>query len=119
MKRSLVCAASMLAVSVGWTSVQAHHALSANYTEEVGEVEGVVVEVFWANPHVHYYIEVTEADGSTRLWDLESSNLNGMASAGWSRDTIQVGDRIRVSGQLGREGRPRLALNRDSVEVLE
>ncbi len=119
MKRTFVCAASILAVGVGWTSVQAHHALSANYTEEVGEVEGVVVEVFWANPHVHYYIEVTEADGSTRLWDLESSNLNGMASAGWSRDTIQVGDRIRASGQLGREGRPRLALDRDSVEVVE
>ena len=78
-----------------------------------------VVEVFWANPHVHYYLEVTEADGSTRIWDLESSNLNGMASAGWSRDTIEVGDRIRVSGMMGREGRPRLALDRDSLEVLE
>jgi len=119
MKSTLVYAASIVAASAGWTSVQAHHALSANYTEEVGEVEGVVVEVFWANPHVHYYIEVAESDGSTRIWDLESSNLNGMASAGWSRDTIEVGDRIRVSGQIGREGRPRLALDRDSVEVLE
>ena len=86
---------------------------------EVGEVEGVVVEVFWANPHVHYYIEVTEADGSTRIWDLESSNLNGMARAGWTRDTIEVGDRIRASGMMGREGRPRLALDRDTLEVLE
>ena len=119
MKNMLVYAALIVAVSAGWTSVQAHHALSANYIEEVGEVEGVVVEVFWANPHVHFYIEVTEADGSTRIWDLESSNLNGMASAGWSRDTIEVGDRIRVSGQIGREGRPRLALDRESLEVLE
>ncbi|MDE0001169.1 MAG: DUF6152 family protein [Rhodospirillaceae bacterium] len=119
MKKTLIRAASVVAASVGWTGANAHHALSANYIEEVGEVEGVVVEVFWANPHVHYYVEVTGDDGSTRIWDLESSNLNGMASAGWSRDTIQVGDRIKVSGRLGREGRPRLALDRDSLEVIE
>ena len=119
MQKILIRAATILAVSVGWTSASAHHALSANYTEEVGEIEGVVVEVFWANPHVHYYIEVTGADGSTRTWNLESSNLNGMASAGWTRNTIQVGDRIRVSGRVGREGRPRLALDRDSLEVLQ
>ena len=119
MRTVLIRAASVLAVSTGWTSANAHHALSANYIEEVGEIEGVVVEVFWANPHVHYYVEVTEADGSTRTWNLESSNLNGMASAGWNRDTIQVGDRIRVSGRMGREGRPRLALDRDTLEIIE
>ena len=119
MKKTLVRAASVMALSFGCASANAHHALSANYTEEIGEIEGVVVEVFWANPHVHYYVEVAGADGSTRTWNLESSNLNGMAAAGWSRDTIQVGHRIRVSGRLGREGRPRLALDRDSLEVLE
>ena len=119
MRKALIRAATVMAVSVGATSANAHHALSANYIEEVGEIEGVVVEVFWANPHVHYYVEVTEEDGSTRTWNLESSNLNGMASAGWNRDTIQVGDRIRVSGRLGREGRPRLALERESLEIIE
>ena len=119
MRKALVRAASVMTLSVGCANVNAHHALSANYTEEVGEIEGVVIEVFWANPHVHYYIDVTEADGSTRTWNLESSNLNGMASAGWSRDTIQVGDRIRVSGRIGREGRPRLALDRESLEIIE
>lgn len=110
----IACAASLMCVAA-----HGHHALSANYIEEVGTIEGVVVEVFWANPHVHYYIEVAGEDGATRLWDLESSNLNGMASAGWTRDTVKVGDRIRVSGRLGREGRPRLALERSSLEILE
>ena len=100
-------------------SALGHHALSANYTEEVGTLEGVVVEVFWANPHVHYYIEVENPDGTTRLWDLESSNLNGMARSGWTIETVKVGDRIRVSGRMGREGRPRLALERESLEILE
>ena len=119
MRTTLIHATSIVALSAAWAGAHAHHALSANYIEEVGEIEGMVVEVFWANPHVHYFVEVTGDDGATRTWNVESSNLNGMASAGWTRNTIQVGDRIRISGRLGREGRPRLALDRGSLEVIE
>ncbi len=97
-----------------------HHALSANYdTETVGIIEGVVVEVFWANPHIHYYMEIVKNDGTTELWDIESSNLSNMISSGWTKDTVQVGDRIRISGHLGRGGSRRLELDRDSLETLD
>ncbi len=65
----------------------AHHAFSANYNLDLaGTVQGVVEEVFWANPHVHYYIRVTNEDGSVELWDAEDANLNSMARRGWSRE---------------------------------
>lgn len=119
MKKNTARIHSAIATMFFWTTSGGHHALSANYTDEIGTVEGVVIEVFWANPHVHYYIEVNESDSTTVLWDLESSNLNSMASAGWTRDTISVGDRIRVSGRMGLEGRRRLALDRDSLEFVD
>ena len=98
---------------------QGHHAFSANYdADAVGTLEGVVVEVFWANPHVRYFLEVVKGDGTKELWDIESSNLSGMASAGWTKETIEVGDHIRVSGDLGRNGKRRLALDTDSLEIL-
>lgn len=96
-----------------------HHAYNANYVEEHGTIEGVVVEVFWGNPHVHYYLEVAGADGTTKIWDVESSNLGVMARGGWTRETLEVGDHVRVSGNLGREGRPKLALDRDTLEMLD
>ena len=96
-----------------------HHAYDANYVQERGSIEGVVVEVFWGNPHVHYYLEVVEDDGTTRLWDVESDNLGVMGRAGWTSETLEVGDRVRVSGRLGRDGRPKLALERESLELLE
>ena len=96
-----------------------HHAYDANYTRDIGSIEGVVVDVFWANPHVQYYLEVTADDGSSRTWIVESDNLNVMGRDGWTSETLQVGDRIRVSGRLGRDGRPRLALDRDSLERLD
>ncbi len=47
----------------------AHHAFAANNEmDNVGTVEGIVEEVFWANPHVHYYIQVTKEDGT---WTAE------------------------------------------------
>ena len=96
-----------------------HHAISANYDEtSVGTIEGVVVEVFWANPHVHYYLEVVNDDGAAELWDIETGNLIGLTRVGWTKETIEVGDHIMVSGHLGREGTKRLNLDRDSLEIL-
>ena len=96
-----------------------HHAISATYDETSrGTIEGVVVEVFWANPHVHYYLEVTNDTGASELWDIETGNLIGLSRTGWTKETIEVGDRIRVSGQLGRNGTKRLNLDRDSLEIL-
>ncbi len=105
--------ALMSAVAVG------HHAYDANYTRDTGSIEGVVVDVFWANPHVQYYLEVTEDDGTSRTWIIEADNLNVMGRDGWTNETLQIGDRIRVSGRLGRDGRPRLALDRNSLEKLD
>ena len=63
--KSLISLVTLL--SVTWLSSNlalAHHAISANYeTDKVGTIDGVVVEVFWANPHVHYYLEVSKDDG--------------------------------------------------------
>ena len=90
---------------------EAHHAFAANYEmDNVGTVEGIVEEVIWANPHVHFYIQVANEDGTTELWDGEASNLSMMATRGWDRNTIRVGDAIRVTGALGRDGIRRIQM---------
>ena len=104
--------------ALGSSLASGHHAYAANYVDELGTIEGVVVEVFWGNPHVHYYLEVARDDGATEIWDVESANLGVMARSGWTDDTIEVGDHIKVSGDLGREGRRKLSLDRDSLEIL-
>lgn len=92
-------------------NAEGHHAYAANYEmDNVGTVEGIVEEVIWVNPHVHYYIQVTNEDGTTELWDGEASNLSMMATRGWDRNTIRVGDAIRVTGALGRDGIRRIQM---------
>ena len=99
---SAFCAGLAL-VSGGGAS--AHHAFSANYDlENKGTIEGVVEEVYWANPHVHYYVSVTGEDGAKVLWDVETMNLSTMTKRGWTKSTLSVGDEVKVSGDLGRNG---------------
>ncbi len=95
----------------GWllSPAYAHHAISLDYdAERTGTVEGVVDEVFWANPHVHYYLTVTAADGSTELWDMEAPNISVMSQRGITRDSIKVGDQIEITGTLGRDDSRRI-----------
>ena len=100
------CASAALAAPVG---VSAHHAFSANYdVDNVGTVQGVVEEVYWANPHVHYYVRVAGADGTQELWDVETMNLSTMIRRGWSKSTVSVGDEITITGAQGRRGAHRI-----------
>lgn len=119
MKALVSIAACAATAALAALPAAGHHAYDANYVRETGSIEGVVVEVFWANPHVHYYLEVTDDAGGTTIWDVESDNLGVMDRAGWTRETLQVGDRVRISGRLGREGRSRLALDLSSLERLD
>jgi hypothetical protein len=87
----------------------AHHAFSANYDlNNVGTIQGVVDEVYWANPHVHYYLRVTREDGADELWDVETMNLSTMTRRGWTKSTVSVGDEIKVTGAQGRSGARRI-----------
>lgn len=87
----------------------AHHAFSANYdVENIGTVKGVVEEVYWANPHVHYYLRVKTADGGDELWDVETMNLSTMIKRGWNKTTVDVGDEVTITGAQGRNGTRRI-----------
>ena len=90
----------------------AHHAFAADYEAgKEGEVEGVITEVIYKNPHARYYLEVTNDDGSKELWDLQTMNLMMLGRVGWTKDTLQVGDKVKVEGILGRNDTKRMSIN--------
>lgn len=96
---------SLLLIAIGASPASAHHAFSADYEAgNEGTVEGVIVEVIYRNPHARYYLEATNADGTTEKWDLQTMNLIALGRSGWKRDILKVGDKVKVSGTLGRDG---------------
>ena len=98
-------------------SAAAHHAFAADYEAgQEGVVEGVITEVIYKNPHARYYLEVTNDDGEKELWDLQTMNLMMLGRVGWTKDTLQVGDNVRVEGIVGRNNTKRLSINVVTVD---
>ncbi len=95
----------------------AHHAFAADYEAgNEGVIEGVITEVIYKNPHARYYLEVENEDGETELWDLQTMNLMMLGRVGWTKDTLQVGDYVKVEGILGRDNTKRLSINVVTVD---
>jgi hypothetical protein len=84
----------------------AHHSFTAAYdsTKRV-EVEGVVKEFVWRNPHSFVRIEVTTTEGTAEMWNLEWGSTNQLQSAKYpvTRTTLKAGDRIIAAGEPGRD----------------
>ncbi|HEY5665550.1 MAG TPA: DUF6152 family protein [Gammaproteobacteria bacterium] len=108
MKRLLGCLAVAGVFGVAGAAL-GHHASNLDYDENlVGTVDGVVFDIFWANPHIHIYMTVANDDGSSETWDMEGPNLNSLRRRGVTRGSIEIGDPIAVTGTLGRDGTRRI-----------
>ena len=80
----------------------AHHSFAAEFDyESIGTVEGEVIEVLYVNPHARYFLEVIDADGNTVLWDAQSRSPSALQRVGWTRDTLKLGERVVIEGNLG------------------
>ncbi|MGI9204588.1 MAG: DUF6152 family protein [Woeseiaceae bacterium] len=92
-------------------SASAHHSFAAEFLgDQTRTLEGVVTEVWFKNPHVRYYIEVTNDAGETEQWDVRTSSPTLLVRRGWNRETISAGDRVKIEGYLGRDGRKIMSL---------
>jgi hypothetical protein len=85
--------------------VMAHHSFSAEYdSKKPVTLKGVVTKVDWMNPHVYFYVDVKDENGSIVNWALEMGPPNGLQRSGWTRNTMKVGDEVTVEGTLAKDG---------------
>lgn len=106
MVRTILACAVGVAVLAGASLADAHHSFTAAYdnTKRV-EVEGVVKEFVWRNPHSFVRIDVTTKDGATETWNLEWGSSSQLSAAKFpvTRTTIKAGDRIVAGGEPRRD----------------
>ena len=108
----LTIAGVLLAANV----VQAHHGGAAYNNDESVTVTGAVTRFEFINPHVLIYIAVAGDDGEVVEWSGELTSPNRLArmergsTVQWSKDLLQPGDEITLSGNPARSGAPSLRL---------
>ncbi len=104
------------------THAMAHHSFAAEFSYELfGAREGEVVEVLFVNPHAHIFFTVKNEAGEEEMWDAQSSAPQNLLRRGWGPDTIKVGDRIVVEGNLGLENSNKLwiiTITQENGEVI-
>jgi hypothetical protein len=100
-KRSL--AIWLIIGMISGVNVHAHHSYAAEFDRDSPmTIEGEVVEVWFKSPHVRYYIKVTDEEGNEVIWDTRGLTPVKLVRNGWMKDTIKVGDHIRMHGHIGR-----------------
>ena len=100
----MLCVGAVLLAGAG--QVFAHHSFTAAYdsTKRV-QIEGVVKEFVWRNPHSYVRIDTTTKDGKAETWTLEWGSSNQLSAAKYpvTRTTLHAGDKVVASGEPGRD----------------
>ena len=89
-------------------TVSAHHSFSAEFdANQPIALTGVVTTIEWKNPHVWFFIDVTDDDGAVTNWGWEMGSPNGLMRRGWTRNSMKIGDVVSVEGSRAKDGASR------------
>jgi hypothetical protein len=92
--------------------VSAHHGFDTEYDKDkVIQGTGVVSKVEWTNPHMHVYIDVTDASGKVITYNLELTSPNAIQRQGWNKNDLLAGEKVTFAGRAGRVVESRGALD--------
>jgi hypothetical protein len=103
-----VLVAVVLAVAGG--EAIAHHSVAGEFTvTKTLQLNGIVSEVEWANPHIYVHLDVKDAGGTVTTWRLESVPVGMMRKAGLSKALLLAnGQTASVVAYPARDGTPHL-----------
>jgi hypothetical protein len=93
--RALLLAAALCAPLQSFS----HHSATEYDYGRIVEVEGVLVELKWQNPHVRFKVRAADVQGKPVIWDIEGSSLSVMRRTNATPDKLRPGDRIKVAGE--------------------
>jgi hypothetical protein len=103
-----VAGAFLLAVA---PAVRAHHSVALVDMSRLVTIRGTVQKFEWTNPHVWVWVEVP-GDTGPAVWGVEAAAVGNMTRRGWTRHSLQPGDKITVELHPMRDGRTGGGLNR-------
>ena len=107
--KMMMIAASVMVLFAAAMTVSAHHSFSAEFDgNKTVTLEGKVFKMDFVNPHSWLYIDAVMPDGKVERWGVEGGSPNVMFRLGWTRETLPVGTRVKVSGSPAKDGSKRL-----------
>jgi len=102
MKTSLV----LLALAVGGSaSVAAHHSFAAEFDDtKPVKMTGIIKKVEWTNPHIWFYLDVKNPDGTVTTWGFAGGAPGQLMRRGIVKDQLKLGETVVVEGFRAKDG---------------
>ncbi len=83
----------------------AHHSPAAEFDPDVPvKVTGTIQRVEWQNPHVWFFVDVTEEDGSVTTWGFSTWPPGLLMRRGVTKEVLTIGAVVNVEGARARDG---------------
>ena len=83
----------------------AHHSFAAEYDDQKPlKITGTLTKVDWMNPHIWYYVEVKNPDGSVTRWAISGGAPGQLQRRGITKDLLVVGSEVNVEGFKAKDG---------------
>jgi hypothetical protein len=92
-------------------AVSSHHSVTGQFDPERRvELHGVVTQVDWINPHTYLHLSVSNDDGTTTDWRLESAPTAMLRKARITPDMLMDGGSpVTIEAIMARDGTANLA----------
>jgi hypothetical protein len=94
-----------LSLALATQSIRAHHSETAEYdTSKPVKVTGTIKKVEWQNPHVWFYVDVTDEDGKVTTWGFSGAPPGSLMRRGVTKEALKLGAVVNVEGSRARDG---------------
>jgi hypothetical protein len=104
MKRTLSFAVLLVALGSIGAEFAHHSGAMFDYTKVV-ELNGVVKEFQYTNPHSWLLVDVTASDGKVTTWGFEAEGPSTLMRAGIRKSDLPPGTPIKIRGNPMKDGR--------------
>ena len=104
MKKALL--AITLGVVLGTAAVLAHHGGNLYDASKALELKGTITKFEWGTPHNQIYFDVKTASGEVQHWVVATEPAGVMLERGWTRRSLNFGDKVTVYMFVAKNGAP-------------
>ena len=97
----------LAATVIGGLPLAAHHGRGQTFDmKKQLTLKGTVSQVKWQNPHVLISIDVNDEAGNVVTWTFENSNVHTLATQGYNRNTLKIGQPVTAVLNPAANGAP-------------
>ena len=97
-------------------NTHSHHSFVATFDpERLTTVQGEITDFKFRNPHVLIHLDVANDDGTVTNWMAESTAAIAWRRSGWEKDSLKVGEMLRITGNATHDGSPMVSIGEFSL----